>query len=650
MEDTPQDIENKIQIICDQFMICHIDSIECPSILTFLTQKWIIPYQPNDLVSHAYRCLQITQEQLLQQPMLQYENIDKAYSKQQLLVLNISRAMLNDNIIGNNSEQSRTYEMMINTLLDVLYYYKTILLYAHQYLNISNETAKPRLPIEMKVFEYTPIHDSQLKDYNGLVMFILKKIYKHGYKRYNGKCFSEIQSPVEPYHMTHAWEFKCSIEDFINQAIQKENNAYIWSILIKGNNLYNLTKLLTDRKELEFPDLTLHPRTFSFQNGILTLGEKNPTFDNPNYPESNHMYWIPPAFMQYGDSDEYDAYHDRASSKYFNYPFDPSLLEDYNEDNWFDLPTPTFSQILNDQNLPPPAQIMLFILLGRVMYKVGEHDDWQVSPFIRGIANTGKSTILKIICQWFLPENVGVLTGKMESVFWGQSLYNKSIIVCYEAKEQMTVDQATFQSAISGESINIAIKNKGALMVKWTTPIVIAGNVLPKWLDQTGGMTRRIILFEFDQPIKKPNTDLFSKLSEEMGNIILKCNLAYVKAIIDHKNQAISEWMDNYFRETRGRFTEEVSPLHAFLKNISDVGLELNIEHKMPFKIFEEKYKAYCEASYIQYTKLKDTSSLIFEENGIRVEKNGRISYHGQMYQGKILQGIGERQHSVHDI
>ena len=41
----------------------------------------------------------------------------------------------------------------------------------------------------------------------------------------------------------------------------------------------------------------------------------------------------------------------------------------------------------------------MYVMIGRLIYEVGELDGWQVLPFLKGAASSGKSTILTRVCR-----------------------------------------------------------------------------------------------------------------------------------------------------------------------------------------------------------------------------------------------------------
>ncbi len=62
----------------------------------------------------------------------------------------------------------------------------------------------------------------------------------------------------------------------------------------------------------------------------------------------------------------------------------------------------------------------------------------------------------------------------------------------------------------------------------------LAGNTLPlKWVDNSGSIRRRLVVFHFAYAVEKSSTDLMDKLkTEELSAIMRKINFCYRRAIV----------------------------------------------------------------------------------------------------------------------
>jgi hypothetical protein len=77
------------------------------------------------------------------------------------------------------------------------------------------------------------------------------------------------------------------------------------------------------------------------------------------------------------------------SSKFFDKQFDSfEHIED-----WYDIPTPNFQTVMDYQKFEPDVCKWMYVMGGRC-FDVGDLDGWQIIPFLKGIARSGKSTLI----------------------------------------------------------------------------------------------------------------------------------------------------------------------------------------------------------------------------------------------------------------
>ena len=90
------------------------------------------------------------------------------------------------------------------------------------------------------------------------------------------------------------------------------------------------------------------------------------------------------------DSVEFQALDPRVvSSKYFDQEF---VAHDHVTD-WYEIPTPHFQSVLDYQRFETEVSKWVYVMVGRLCFEVGDLDGWQIIPFMKGIARSGKSTI-----------------------------------------------------------------------------------------------------------------------------------------------------------------------------------------------------------------------------------------------------------------
>lgn len=140
--------------------------------------------------------------------------------------------------------------------------------------------------------------------------------------------------------------------------------------------------------------------------------------------------------------------------RYFEQPFNIAWKNgnDSPDDDPMDvLTTPEVDKILDDQRLTKETKRWVYILLGRLLYEVGEYDNWQVLLFFKGVAGSGKSTLAKLMRRVFPPSHVATLSSNVEPKFGLAPLYDKYLIICSEVKKDFGMNQGDLQSAVSGE-------------------------------------------------------------------------------------------------------------------------------------------------------------------------------------------------------
>jgi len=87
----------------------------------------------------------------------------------------------------------------------------------------------------------------------------------------------------------------------------------------------------------------------------------------------------------------------------------------------------------------------MYVLIGRLIYEVGELDGWQVLPFLKGAASSGKSTILTRVCRGlYEAADVGTLSNNIERKFGLSALADKLIFIGPEIKSDIALEQVTF--------------------------------------------------------------------------------------------------------------------------------------------------------------------------------------------------------------
>ena len=236
--------------------------------------------------------------------------------------------------------------------------------------------------------------------------------------------------------------------------------------------------------------------------------------------------------------------------------------------------TPIWNKLLTGQ-LSPEMCEQFEMFVGRLFFDIGAHDHWQVIPMLKGMSNTGKSTALSIIQHMFPISKCGVITSTHEEKFGLESLYTKRIVFVPDICENFRscLNQQDFQSMATGESVNIARKNKTAVSLsKWTTPMIIAGNFLPNYKNKSGSFSKRMCVFMFSNIIPQYDTELKTKvIQNELAHITIRCIVKYREACTTFESKEF--WRHVACQELKDQQIEvqqESSYLTMFLRHGND--------------------------------------------------------------------------------
>jgi hypothetical protein len=232
------------------------------------------------------------------------------------------------------------------------------------------------------------------------------------------------------------------------------------------------------------------------------------------------------------------------------------------------LDTPLLDRILLHQLESDALYTYLLAFVGRLFYDVGEHDSFDVIPFIIGDTNTGKSTLVDIICAMFSPNGVGVLDSSHEMVFGLQSKYDKELIVAPEINDRMANQLASdlFKKMVCGERVNLPIKHGKASSVQWRVPMFMCGNRYMSYQDDRGSISKRLAIFRFDRQVVDMDDSLKQRIIDtELSRVLVKSLKAY-RMLLEHAgSRGFWNTCVDYFRETRDEMNQCTDYLYMFL-------------------------------------------------------------------------------------
>ena len=441
-----------------------------------------------------------------------------------------------------------------NIILHIEDGYENIRRHYISYERVSTPTVQPQFP---KFSDPSAMDDEEIESispYQKCLLYTLEETYKCGYRRYKGHCCEEIKT-IEGYR-TRAWNPIFPIDQFVYSIAQKDSSFTNWkNFTSKGSIFREVIDHVSKCKDQQFPEISKRRHVWSFKNGLFVGKEWIPdrgVYDCRFYPyESSDFACLDPTIV---------------SCKYFDQQFDDfSHLE-----RWQDIPTPNFDKVLKYQKLEQEVCNWAYVMGGRLCYNVGELDSWQIIPFFKGIARSGKSTLItKVFKKFYESEDVGVLANNIEKKFGLSAIKDNFMFIAPEIKADLGLEQAEFQSIVSGEDVSIAVKNKTAVSIEWNVPGVLGGNEVPNWKDNSGSILRRILPWNFTKQVREADPQLDEKLNRELPIILLKCVRGYLDYSNKYRNRDIWNVVPKYFEIIKKQVAMVASTLTNFLESTS---------------------------------------------------------------------------------
>ena len=406
--------------------------------------------------------------------------------------------------------------------------------------------------------------------YQNLLVYLLRKAYENGFRRYRDQCCKEIGC-------TRAWKPIKEIKDFVYDETQKEDNVEMWlNLTNRGGMANDVIRHLTNCKDIQFAEIKKDRHVWSFQNGLLDA--------RPN-PE------MAVTFYDYNSQEFRELDPNLVSCKYFDMQFDPDHLT---IDDWYQIPTPNLQLILDYQRFEEDVCRWTYVFLGRLCYEVNELDGWQIIPFLKGIARSGKSTLItKVARKFYECEDVATLSNNIEKKFGLQSIYKGFVFISPEIKGDLQLEQAEFQSMVSGEDVSVARKNETAISIQWKTPGILGGNEVPNWKDNSGSILRRLATWNFSRQIAEDKADphLEAKLEQEIPAILCKCLRAYLDYAHRYADKDIWNVLPKYFKNVQSQVATVTNALQHFLASEKFV---FGPSKCVPQKVFVAQFNQHC--------------------------------------------------------
>jgi len=520
-------------------------------------------------------------------------------------------------ISDKDTENDRKISERINSLIEqVDDSFQIVFRNTRIYERINNPTYAPSNPeTDHSLFRCTTMGKvDELSPYQQAIISLLDKTYKNTIRRYKGYCCQQFKTPEG--HNTRAWNTVMSIQDYVYSQAQKEITFDLWKNLTsKGSGFKDVIHHLSHCNDMQFPEITKNRNVWSFKNGIFIGKRFSPElgiYDCKFYSyESREFKCLDPTIV---------------SCKYFDKHFDDfSHVKD-----WYEIPTPHMQSVLDYQGFSEDVCKWVYIMGGRLCFDVNDMDGWQIIPFFKGIARSGKSTLItKVFKKFYENDDVKTLSNNIEKKFGLSSIYNSFMFIAPEVKGDLSLEQAEFQSLVSGEDVSIAVKHQAAISTQWKTPGCLGGNEVPNWKDNSGSVLRRLLPWNFSKQVKDADPTLEDKLDEEIPAILLKCIKAYLEYSQKYRNKDIWNVVPEYFKGVQKQVAMVASTLHNFLESTN---IKYDKTFMCPQKVFVQIFNQHCQANNLGRPRFNsDFYAGPFSSRDIEV-RDFEGTYNGKFY------------------
>jgi hypothetical protein len=449
---------------------------------------------------------------------------------------------------------------------------------------------------KLDIHRYEAPNLEGLNEYQISQLRLLDLLDRSMYKRYGKMCYRKKYTDDQSAYYTYSWEPVCTVEEFVYSQVSNKRNMAVWrDMTTKTGTIRELVSYLEKCREVQFPELKKDRHVISFRNGVyvtnmasVAVNDRDGDVSPDNLRDHFYRYGTEPPLDQ---SFVATNYIDRDFEEYGH-------LKD---EEWYTIPTPNLQKIMDYQfkDEPDYEQIcrFMYIFMGYMLYNRNELENWQVAPYIKGIAGSGKSTIANyFLAKIFDKADVGILQDSSQQQFALASVCDKMILLATEISDRFELNQTDVQQVVSGEDMAMAKKHDPNTVDRtWNVPFWAGGNMFfGGFVDSAGQLGRRFPIFNFKVKVDDKDIDgrLPAKLYDELPAGIKKINMAYHWAVREFGTESIWKHLPPYFHANRAALSAQTNTLANFLLNYDDI--QFGDELYVPVGEFRDRYKRYC--------------------------------------------------------
>lgn len=246
----------------------------------------------------------------------------------------------------------------------------------------------------------------------------------------------------------------------------------------------------------------------------------------------------------------------------------------------------------------------------KLLYQVAGYclvkDNFMAKFFIfQGNGGTGKSTYTRLIekmCGTNNTSHVGL--NKFDNDYYIASTKNKLVNIDDDlASNKPLADTGRFKSIVSGEVIAVRDLYKSVARYRPFCTCIFSCNNLPRIMDNTAGLFRRMVLIELNHRVENPDPQFIAKLTDMDMKYFLFKAVEGVKQVIEEGHFAINDSEDALLR----KFQRKQSALNEWLyENQIKAG---ELDGKMPSALYA-MFREWCTRNGFE----KPVSSTTFKD------------------------------------
>lgn len=318
---------------------------------------------------------------------------------------------------------------------------------------------------------------------------------------------------------------------------------------------------------------------------------------------------------------------------------------------WRDCATPEVDHIFKCQKFCVHDRFMIYACMGRTLFEVGEFDKHQFTLFLEGIGGCGKSTLQKLMQEFWPFHLIGIMSSNMEEKFGMSQVLREGktrVIFCNEVSSDLKVVQEEWQTSCSGEVGSYAVKNQAPLVCVCLAQQFWVGNGYPThFKNGQQQVSRRLAGVLMGHPVNPRDGNIYAVMETGIGYLNRRLVLAYREFIFQQGSIDPMSQVDKLppaFKEYYIDGRRQTDVVEAFLRE--GIYVEVNESAEMLATTFKDLLKRFVLANEGLKMPLcrvgEDKYRSAFAERGITVTRVEKKVIDGvTVYNQDFVKGVG---------